>query len=117
MKTFQIAVLGILVFLAVSSGITKILLMPNDVEFFGKYGFTRALLVVFGAAQLVGGVMMVIFRTRLLGAAIVSVTFLVSAILLIMEENVPFTIATLVSLVFLGFVAQRNLRGRSNTSN
>jgi hypothetical protein len=112
MKPIQIAVLCILVFLAVSWGITKILLMPQDAEFFGKYGFTSILLGMFGAVQVIGGVMMVFHRTRLIGAAIVAITFAISAVLLIMEGNVPFTIATLAALVFLGWTMWHSLDGR-----
>ncbi|WP_126454745.1 hypothetical protein [Sulfuriflexus mobilis] len=39
--------LAILVFLAASSGVTKIMLMPQDVEFFGNYGFTNPILMLF----------------------------------------------------------------------
>lgn len=112
MKVIQIAVLCVLVFLAVSSGVTKILLMPQDVEFFGKYGFTKIALVLFGAIQVTGGVMMLFSRTRLIGAAIVAVTFLISAILLIMEGNIPFTIATLIALAFLGWTMWESLHDR-----
>ncbi len=38
MKYLKIVIVCILVFLAVSSGITKIMLMEQDVVFFGKYG-------------------------------------------------------------------------------
>ncbi len=102
MKKFQIVVLSILVFLAVSSGVTKILLMPQDAVFFGKYGFTSLLLIAFGATQVVGGLMMLALKTREIGAAIVAVTFAISAVLLILEGSVPTTIATFIALAFLG---------------
>ena len=114
MKALQIAILCILVFLAVSSGITKVLLMPQDVEFFGKYGFTTLLLVAFGAVQLVGGVMMIFFKTRLMGAAMVAVTFAISAVVIIMEGNAPFTIATLVALVLLVLTIKQTLASQRN---
>lgn len=106
---FLKAVLAILVFLAVSSGITKILLMQQDAEFFGKYGFAAPSLMAFGATQLVGGVLLVFQRVRVLGAAFVAITFLVSAVLLIMEGNIPFTIFTFIALLGLGFIARSSL--------
>lgn len=109
MKIFLRFVLVILVFLAVSSGITKILLMQQDVEFFGKYGFSDPALIAFGIAQLIGGVLLVFQRTRVLGIVFVAITFLVSAVLLIMEGNIPFTIFTFVALLGLGFIARSSL--------
>ena len=116
LKIAQIVVLCSLVFLAVSSGITKIMLMPQDVAFFGQYGFTHPLLMLFGAIQVIGGAMMVFAKTRLIGAVIVAVTFVISAIVLIMAGSVPATVATLIALVFLGLVIQRSRAAGSPAS-
>ena len=109
MRTFYAVILVILVFLAVSSGITKILLMQQDVEFFGKYGFTGLVLVIFGVAQLLGGLLMIAKKTRFVGAAVVTITFLISAALLAMEGNIPLTIVTFVAISFLVLVMKQSL--------
>ncbi len=109
MKTVQIVVLCILVFLAVSSGITKVLLMPQDVEFFGEYGFTNAILILFGAVQVIGGVMMVFLKTRAVGAAIVGVTFAISAVLLVLSGSVLAALVTVVALGLLGLIVRQSL--------
>lgn len=41
MKVVFIIILFVLILLALSSGISKVLLMPQEVEFFGKYGFSN----------------------------------------------------------------------------
>ena len=114
MKIVHIVILSVLVFLAVSSGITKIMLMPQDVEFFGKYGFTNPLLIAFGILQFIGGVMMIFSKARFVGAAIVFVTFAISAGVLLMEGAMPFTIATLVAMVFLGLTMRQSWGGRQS---
>jgi len=48
MEIFYNVILFILVFLAISSGITKIMLMQQDLEFFGNYGFTNPILITYG---------------------------------------------------------------------
>lgn len=95
MKVFFNIVLFILVFLAISSGITKVMLMQQDVEFFGGYGFTNSILITYGAIQLAGGVLLVLSKTRVIGAALVAITFLISALILFMAGNIPITIITL----------------------
>ena len=102
MIIFHRVTLAVLVFLALSSGVTKLMLMQQDAEFFGTYGFTTPMIIAFGAAQFIGGLLLIFQRTRFFGAVIVAITFLISAVLLVMDENIPFTIFTVVALLFLG---------------
>ena len=113
MKIFHKVILVILVFLAVSSGITKMLLMQQDVAFFGKYGFTNSILIAYGAAQLLGGVLLVLPKSRVIGAALVAITFLISAVVLAMDGNTPVTIITLVCVLLLGFIIKHALNKSS----
>jgi len=108
MKVVSTLILAVLVFLAVSSGITKVMLVQRDVEFFGAFGFTNPILIAYGIAQIVGGVLMVLKRTRSAGAAIVAITFLVSLYVLMMDGNVLFSIMTIVSTALLLLVIRQN---------
>jgi len=101
MKIAMKVILGILVFLAISSGITKIMLMPQETEFFSKYGFNNIMLIMFGVVQVVGGVLMVIPKTLVYGASAVIVTFVISLILLILEGNYPVSAVTLIAMALL----------------
>ena len=112
MKAVSTIILVLLVLLAVSSGVTKIILMEQDVNFFGKYGFSDPILVAYGLAQLVGGLLMVFTKTRFAGAAIVAVTFLVSLVLLVLEKNIPVSIVTAIAMVLLGVIMKQSLRPR-----
>lgn len=112
MKAVSTIILVILVLLAVSSGITKMLLMEQEVNFFGKYGLSGPMLMAFGFAQLLGGVLMVIAKTRFAGAAIVAITFLVSLAMLLREGNVPVSVVTGIALLLLGVVMKQSWRSR-----
>ncbi|MBT8110009.1 MAG: DoxX family protein [Gammaproteobacteria bacterium] len=96
--------LAILTALAVSSGIAKIVLIPNDVEFFGKYGFSDPMLIAFGAVQLTGGILLPWKRTRFAGSAVVALTFLVSLALLVVDGNIPVSIVTAIATLLLFLV-------------
>jgi len=104
MKYFMLALVAVLTFLAVTSGVTKIMLMPQDVEFFGKYGFSNPILMIYGAIQLIGGILIPIKKTRFIGTAIVVLTFLVSLAVLILDGNVPVSIITVIATLLAGFV-------------
>jgi len=110
MKAVYMIILAILIFLAVSSGVTKILLMQQDVDFFGKYGFSEPMLIAYGLVQLLGGLLMVFTKTRFVGAAIVAVTFLISLAVLLMDGNIPVSIITAVATLLLGVVMNQSWR-------
>ena len=108
MRIASILVLVLLTLLSILSGVTKIVLMPEDVEFFGRYGFSNPMLIAFGATQLIGGVLMPFRKTRFVGAAIVAITFLVSLVLLLVDGNIPVSIVTAVATLLLGIVMKRS---------
>lgn len=114
MKIVSAIVLLLLVFLAISSGMTKITLMQQDVEFFGQYGFSNPILIAFGATQLLGGLLLPFRKTRFTGAAIVAITFLVSLVLLLLEGNIPVSIITLVAMLLLGMVMKQSWPGAAS---
>jgi len=105
--------LAILTFLAVSSGLTKIILMQQEVDFFGRYGFSNPLLIAFGAVQLIGGILLPFRKTRFTGAAIVASTFLVSLAILLMDGNLPMSIVTAVVTLLLLIVMKLSWPSKS----
>lgn len=109
MKAFITVILAILVFLAVSSGVTKIMLMQQDVEFFGHYGFTNPILITYGVIQLLGGILLAFPKTRVVGAFVVAITFLISLVVLVIAGNTPVAIITLVCVTLLGFIVKQSL--------
>ena len=108
MKVVYMIILVILILLAVSSGTTKILLMQQDVDFFGKYGFSDPILVIYGLVQLIGGVLLVFRKTRFVGAAIVAITFLISLVVILMESNIPVGIVTVIAILLLGVIMKKS---------
>ena len=108
MKIVFTIILAILTLLAISSGITKIMLLPQDVDFFGRYGFSNPVLIAYGAVQVIGGVLLPFKKMRFVGAAIVAVTFLVSLVVLLMDGNIPVSVVTIVMTLLLGVVMKRS---------
>jgi len=109
MKIFYWLILAVLVFLAISAGGTKVMLMQQDVEFFGRYGFTNTMLIVFGVAQLLGGVLLIWLKTRAVGAIIVAITFLVSAVILVFAGSYPLAIVTAICVSALGYIVRQSI--------
>lgn len=108
MKMVHTTILAALILLAAASGITKISLLQQDVDFFGKYGFSDPILIAYGLLQLLGGVLMAVRKTRLVGASTVAITFLVSLLLLLVEGNLTQSIITVIAILMLGWIAKLN---------
>ena len=103
-------------FLAIFSGVTKIALMQQEVDFFGKYGFSNPILIAYGATQLIGGLLLPFKRTRFYGAAIVAITFLISLVVLFMDGNIPVSIVTVVATLLSGMVMKQNWNAPASKS-
>lgn len=114
MKAVSIIVLTLLTLLAVASGTAKILLLQQEVDFFGKYGVSDLVLIVFGSVQLLGGLLLITASTRFVGAAVVAATFLVSLVMLLMDGNIPASIATAVATLLLAAVMKQNWKPNAN---
>ena len=100
--------IAILVFLAVSSGITKILLMPQEIDFFGAYGFSNPLLIAYGISQVVGGILLIFPKTRIYGAIVVAITFIISLIVLVIAEKLLVAGFTAIATALLGFIGVKS---------
>ncbi|MDH5229939.1 MAG: DoxX family protein [Gammaproteobacteria bacterium] len=107
-KSFRI-ILALLIILAISSGITKVLLLPQEVAFFATYGFTNVLLIAFGGLQIVGGGLMILPKTRMTGAIIVAFTFIVSLIVLILAKSITPAIITIIAILLLGWTIRQTM--------
>lgn len=116
MKVTYTIILVILTFLAISAGITKVLLMQWDVDFFAQYGFSNTMLIVYGTVQLIGGLLLPFGNTRFVGAAIVAITFLVSLVVLLMDGNIPVSIVTIVMILLLGVVMKQSWKAAPSNS-
>ena len=112
MKIAYTILLILLTFLAISSGVTKILLMQQDVDFFGQYGFSNLMIMLFGAVQLIGGCLMPFSKSRFAGAVVVAITFLISLVVLLIDGNIPVSIITFAMTLLLGVVMKQSWKVR-----
>ncbi len=104
MRYIPIIFAVLLAALAGLSGVSKIMLQPQEVAFFGQYGFTNPLLMAFGGLQVLGALLMLIPRFRGPGAIVVAATFLASLVLLLIEGNLGMAAVTAVVLIMLTYV-------------
>lgn len=90
--------LVLLVLLSLSTGIFKIIQQEADVVLFEKIGFNIMATTALGWIQLLGGILLIIPKSRLYGAYLMLPTFIVASIAVFANELIGFGI---VSIVFI----------------
>ena len=99
MKYVVWVVIAVLAVLGLSSGAAKMMQMPAEVEFFALGGLSPNVLIVFGAIQVIGGVLTVFAPYRVLGLLLLIVTFAFSSYLLFLHGGMSFAIFSCVPVV------------------
>ncbi len=102
MKTLQTLNFVLVALLGLTAGIPKLMRTPQEVGFFADLGLGEKAVVVFGFAQLLGGILLLVRRTRIVGAGVVATLFLGSAMMLVASGQLAFG---LISLLPVGMAA------------
>lgn len=108
MKILIIVVAVAIGLLSIAAGAAKIALIPEEVAFLSQFGFTNNLIFTFGAAQVLGGALMMSRRTRLYGSLVAGIAFAVSTALLVVAGNTAFAGLSLLPVILAGIVAYRS---------
>lgn len=117
MKIFKTVNLALLILLGLSSGIMKIMQLPQEMEFFhGEMGYSVNAIIVFGLVQLAAGMLLVFRTTRTLGAAILAATLLASTAIIFMAGKIGFGLFSMLPIVMAGFVIKVTIREASTSA-
>lgn len=113
MNKLKFAILSILILLGAAAGLVKIIRMPQELEFFQAVGLSELSLVLFGVAQLSGGVLLIFRRSRLAGAVISAIMFLASAIMVCVTGALGFGAISLLPALMSGWIFWDTARSKS----
>jgi uncharacterized membrane protein YphA (DoxX/SURF4 family) len=115
MKIFQIILLIVIALMSLGAGAAKIMKMPQEVQFFETAGLSPTLLIVLGIVQVIGGLLLIVPKTRKPGAIIAGLGFLCSVITILMTGQIGFAAISLLPVLGAGFLATRDWRPISKT--
>lgn len=90
--------------LSIAAGVPKIMQMPQELQFLSSIGLNGVLVSVVGAVQVLGGVLLVPLKTRLPGAAVAEMAFILSSVAIFMSGNTQFGIISLLPVLLLNVV-------------
>ena len=109
MKVFNILIVAVIALLSIAAGLAKVLQTQQEMEFLQGLGLSTFLIVVFGLAQVLGGIMMAPDKTRLHGTVLVTFALILSTILLFMGGNVAFGLFSVIPIALAGVIISQNV--------
>lgn len=80
----------LLTLLSISTGVVKLVQMPEEMEIFRAAGVPDGLTMAFGLVQLVGGLLLIPDRTLRIGAAVMIPTFVLATGVLFVNGLIAF---------------------------
>ena len=103
----------LLALLGVVAGIAKMLQTPQEMAFFqDQLGFNAEAIMAFGLLQFVAGVMLVFKKTRLVGAALLGITLLLSSIVIFMAGQISFASVSLIPVLMADLVVWFEIKAK-----
>jgi len=100
-----------LAILSAAAGMPKILQLPQELDFLRSVGFSQTGVLMLGLLQLTGGILLFWKKSRLPGAVIASLTFLVSSIAIFVGGNTSFGLISLLPVAASVIVIGSLLKG------
>ena len=111
MKLLKTVNLILVILLGLSSGISKIMQIPQEMEFFqDEMGYSANTIILFGVTQLAAGILLVFGKTRTTGAIILETTFCISALIVFMAGKIGFGFFSILPVVMAGIVIRETTR-------
>lgn len=107
---FVIVMIYVLAALSVAAGIPKLLQMPQELGFLEDIGFSAIAVSVLGIVQLSGGVLLLWKKSRLPGAVLAGLAFLVSSLAIFSGGNTKFGLISLLPFTVAVIVIYSTLR-------
>lgn len=103
MKIVNLILLILLILLSVSTGVTKLIQMPEEMELFRHAGFSDTLTIFFGVIQVIGGLLLIPGQTRRYGALVMAITFVIATIVVFLKGMVAFGLFSILFIALAGY--------------
>jgi len=116
LKYVKILIVAAIALLSIAAGLAKVMQSPQEIEFLQGLGLSVSLIMVFGAVQIAGGVLIAPKKTRMTGAVLVTLGFALSAVLIFIGGNVVFGLISLIPAVLAVMIVYQTIGISQNKS-
>ena len=114
MKIVNILIIAIIALLSIAAGLAKVMQTQQELEFLQGVGLSSALIVAFGLVQISGGVLLVLKKTRMLGAVLATSALVVSTVLIFIGGNLAFGLVSILPIALACVIIYQSARATHN---
>ena len=108
MKIANSIILVLLTLLSISAGVTKLMQVPQEVEFLNNAGLNNIAIILFGVLQVIGGILLIFKKTRKIGALVTAIAFAISTILIFMTGKLAFGFVSILPILLAAFIFHKS---------
>ena len=114
MKKVNILIIAIIALLSIAAGLAKVMQTQQELEFLQGVGLSSASIVAFGLVQISGGVLLVLKKTRMLGAVLATSALVVSTVLIFIGGNLAFGLVSILPIALACVIIYQSARTTHN---
>ncbi len=112
MRMARNVILILLIAMSIAAGAAKILQTPNEAAFFAALGLGLTIMMLFGALQIVAGLLSAIPATRIIGLGLMGLAFLISAVMIWLNDQIVFALLSFLPALLADLLLLFQLRDK-----
>jgi len=116
MKIVNILIILIVALLSIAAGLAKVMQTEQEMEFLRSFNLSNAMIIAFGIVQIAGGVLLAPSKTRVVGAVLALLAFVVSAILIFVSGNSVFGLLSMIPVALTALIVYLHAKLTNNQS-
>ncbi len=110
MKKLILGLTIVIALLNIAAGVAKVMQTPQEVEFLTSQGLSLNMILAFGIIQILGGVLLLVPKTKFIGAVISLIAFAASAVLIFKSGDLTFGLISIVPVAILIYILFQNIK-------
>lgn len=116
MKVLNIILIALLVLFSIGAGLAKFFQVPQEIDLLQSAGLALIPIMALGILQVVGAVLVLIPRTRIVGCVLIAIALIIPAVLLFIGGNIKLGVLSLLSLILVAAVAYPSIKAKKLAS-
>jgi hypothetical protein len=109
-KIVNSLIIAIIALLSIAAGLAKVMQTQQEMEFLQGVGLNSVMIVTFGLVQIAGGVLLVLRKTRMLGAVLAASALAVSTVLIFIGGNLAFGLVSILPIALACVIIYQSAR-------
>lgn len=110
MKIINTLIIAIIAVISIAAGLAKVMQTEQEMQFLQSFGLGSSLIVAFGVVQIVGGVLLIPSKTRMVGAILAASALVASTVLIFAGGSFVFGFLSTIPIAMACVIIYRSAR-------